>query len=35
MQDLPAYTVGGSNLMVFALPKPTQASAEQPQPKQQ
>ena len=35
MQDLPAYTVGGSNLMVFALPKPTQATAEQPQPKQQ
>jgi lanthanide-dependent methanol dehydrogenase len=35
MQDLPAYTVGGSNLLVFALPQPTQASAEQPQPKQQ
>ncbi len=28
MQDLPAYTKGGSELLVFAIPKPTVAQAE-------
>ena len=32
VQDLPAYTVGGSNLLVFSLPKPAQA-AEAPKEK--
>jgi lanthanide-dependent methanol dehydrogenase len=35
VQDLPAYTVGGSNLLVFSLPKPSQAAAEPPKEKQQ
>src|SRR5262249_3448741 len=34
-QGLPAYTLGGSNLLVFSLPKPSQAAAEPPKEKQQ
>jgi outer membrane protein assembly factor BamB len=34
VQDLPAYTVGGSSLLVFSLPKPATPAAEQPKEKQ-
>jgi PQQ-dependent dehydrogenase (methanol/ethanol family) len=32
MQDLPAYTAGGSTLLVFALPASDRTAANQPQP---
>ena len=35
VQDLPAYTAGGSDLLVFALPKSSQAASEPPKEKPQ
>jgi len=32
MQDLPAYTAGGSTLMVFALPRPEAPQSGAPLP---